>query len=99
MPNDDAIVASLMLLLDGKDMTQASKLLVRALVPREQQTKFVCSECGGEDIDWNCDAEWHSDMQDFVIRDWGRCWCMTCDSETYDERVPIDWVKPAEEEK
>ena len=94
--SDDVIVASLMLLLDGHTLYDAQRLIVRAMVPRAKQTKFVCESCGGENLSFRADCEWHEHMQDWYVSDFDHCWCSDCDSEAHDQRVPIDWVKPEE---
>jgi hypothetical protein len=97
--SDDAIVASLMLLLDGKALDEAGKLLVRALKPRSAQTKFVCTKCGSDNLSWQSNCYWSDAHQDFVVDDWDNCWCHSCESRTHDEQVHIDWVKPEEKDE
>jgi hypothetical protein len=94
---DDAIVASLMLLFAGRKLAEAEKLLVRAL--DDNKVKYVCRECGGENISWRSDCYWDNERQRFIVDDWDHCWCSDCDSESRDDCVPIDWVKPAEEDE
>lgn len=94
--NDDAIVAGLMLLLDGKSIDDARHLVLRAMKPRSSWTKWVCTECGSDDITWRCDSYWSNELQDFVTTNWDNTYCGSCTCEASDEQQHVDW-EPAKE--
>lgn len=99
--NDDAIVASLVLLLEGRDLENAKALVTRALRPHSKHVKWVCAECGSDDLMYNVTAQWHADIQDWYVTDFpdGRCWCKACQDEVTDKEVHVDWGPEEESEE
>jgi hypothetical protein len=93
--SDDAIVASLMLLLDGMTVYHAQRLVIRAL---SQPKKWVCVECGSDNVSTDGTVTWNQDIQNWSLDHYERDWCNECEEHTGQDIVPIDWVKPEEKD-